>query len=190
MAAPRVEPKARPRTYPVAAIRDFGCADRQVVDGQNEPGHEGGYGAARAIPGQALMRLLLNPRHGTPGVVVLPAAGFRRAKTEITAWKGYAPTPLHDLPALAAKAGVATIRLKDESPRFGLGSFKALGGAYAVAALLGAELARRSIAANAGSGALASGEYGGATGAITVTCATDGNHGRAAAWGAGRFHCR
>ncbi len=26
--------------------------------------------------------------------------------------------------------------------------------------------------------------------AITVTCATDGNHGRAVAWGAQRFHCR
>ncbi|HVZ10260.1 diaminopropionate ammonia-lyase [Rhodopila sp.] len=136
------------------------------------------------------MRLFLNPRMGVPGLVVLPAGGFRRAKAEITTWDGYAPTPLHDLPALAARAGVAAIRLKDEGTRFGLGSFKALGGAYAVAALLSAELARRGVAPRAGSAELASGRHADATGAITVTCATDGNHGRAVAWGARRFHCR
>jgi diaminopropionate ammonia-lyase len=36
---------------------------------------------------------------------------------------------LRDLPALAAQAGLGAIRLKDEATRFGLGSFKALGGA-------------------------------------------------------------
>src|SRR5215472_921177 len=81
-------------------------------------------------------QLFPNPRSGTPGVVVLPDAGFRRAKAEITAWPGYAPTPLVDLPAIARRAGVAAVRLKDESSRFGLGSFKALGGAYAVARLV------------------------------------------------------
>ena len=49
-------------------------------------------------------------------------------------------------PPLAAQAGVAAVRLKDEAGRFGLGSFKALGGAYAVAQLLAAELARRGVA--------------------------------------------
>src|SRR3954452_14213990 len=42
--------------------------------------------------------LLANPRHGTPGVTVLSAGGFRRAKAAITGWEGYAPTPLRDLP--------------------------------------------------------------------------------------------
>jgi diaminopropionate ammonia-lyase len=32
--------------------------------------------------------------------------------------------------------------------------------------------------------------YRDVTEGITVTCATDGNHGRAVAWGAQRFHCR
>ena len=136
------------------------------------------------------MRVFLNPRPGTPGVVVLPTGGFRRAKAEITGWDGYAPTTMHDLPTLAARAGVAAIRLKDESERFGLGSFKALGGAYAVASLLTAELARRGVVPNAGSAVLSFGRYADATGAITVACATDGNHGRAVAWGARRFHCR
>src|SRR4029079_11049447 len=82
-------------------------------------------------------QLFLNPRHGTPGVVTLPAGGFRRAKAEITSWDGYAPMPLLDLPL------PGTVRLKDEAARFGLCSFKALGGAYAVVNLIADELARR-----------------------------------------------
>ena len=128
--------------------------------------------------------LFLNPRHGTPGTVTLPAAGFRRAKAEITIWDGYAPTPLRELPL------PGTVRLKDESGRFGLGSFKALGGAYAAANLLADELARQGIAPAARSADLASGQYEQATRTITLTSATDGNHGRAVAWAASRFRCR
>ena len=135
-------------------------------------------------------RLFPNPNAGTPGVVVLPEGGFRRAKAEITSWPGYAPTPLLDLAAVARAAGLGSVQMKDEAPRFGLGSFKALGGAYAVAQVLGAELARRGVAARAGSGELVAGIYAAATGGITVTCATDGNHGRSVAWGAQRFGCR
>jgi diaminopropionate ammonia-lyase len=131
-----------------------------------------------------MLQLFMNPRHGTPGTVTLPSAGFRRARAEITNWAGYAPTPLLDLPL------PGTIRLKDESSRFGLGSFKALGGAYAVLVLLTGELARRDIAAAAGSADLSTGRYAEATRAITITSATDGNHGRAVAWAAARFHCR
>jgi diaminopropionate ammonia-lyase len=132
-------------------------------------------------------RLFANPSAGTPGVVVLPANGFRRARAEITSWPGYAPTPLRDLPEIARAAGVGAVRLKDEATRFGLGSFKALGGAYAVANLLCDELARRGIAANATAADLTAGTYAATTRAITVTCATDGNHGRSVAWGAQRF---
>jgi len=135
-------------------------------------------------------KLLVNPRQGTPGVTVLPAGGFRRAKAAITGWDGYAPTPLRDLAEMAASTGVAMLRIKDEGERFGLGSFKALGGAHAVAMLLSAELSRRGIARAATAEALSDGRYRDATGTMTVTCATDGNHGRSVAWGARRFHCR
>jgi diaminopropionate ammonia-lyase len=118
-------------------------------------------------------RLFCNPRHGVPGVVVLPNSGFHRAAATIRAWPGYAPTPLLDLPEVAAGAQVGTVHYKDESGRFGLGSFKALGGAYAVSRVLEAARARRS----------------GDT-VLTVCCATDGNHGRAVAWGAQRFGAR
>jgi diaminopropionate ammonia-lyase len=134
-------------------------------------------------------RLYANPRFGSTRTVLLTDAGFQSAKAEITAWDGYEPTPLHDLPALARQAPLGAIRLKDEATRFGLGSFKALGGAYAVAWVLAAELARRGVASGARSADLASDRYRHATQRITVTCATDGNHGRAVAWGAQRFHC-
>ncbi|MBN8900435.1 MAG: diaminopropionate ammonia-lyase, partial [Rhodospirillales bacterium] len=74
--------------------------------------------------------------------------------------------------------------------RFGLGSFKALDSDYAVANLLTNALARSGVAAAASSADLAAGRYRAATEAITVTCATDGNHGRSVAWGAQRFGCR
>jgi len=133
--------------------------------------------------------LFANPHAGTPGVVVLPSAGFRRAKAEITSWPGYAPTILRDLARIAVMAGVGSVQLKDEAGRFGLGSFKALGGAYAVAQLLANELAQRGVAPQASSADLVAGKYAGATRAITVTSATDGNHGRSVAWGAQRFGC-
>ncbi len=132
-------------------------------------------------------RLFANPQFGTPGTVVLPEGGFRRAKAEITTWPGYAVTTLRDLPALAAEIGIATLRIKDEASRFGLGSFKALGGAYSVGVVLANELARRGIAANASTADLVAGRFRTATAGITFTCATDGNHGRSVAWGAQRF---
>ena len=135
------------------------------------------------------MAFLLNPRRGTPGIVTLSAAGFRRAKAEIAGWAGYAPTPLLDLP-LTDLPPAAVVRLKDESPRFGLGSFKALGAPYAAANALAAELSRRGIASAAVSADLADGRYAEATGDFVLAAATDGNHGRALAWAAARFHAK
>jgi len=139
--------------------------------------------------GSMPFRLFANPRYHEAPSGSLPFAGFVRARNETTSWRDYTPTPLRDLPALAEQAGVACIRLKDEAGRFSLGSFKALGGAYAVAEVLSAELARRSVAVEARSAELAGGKYRETTRNIVVTCATDGNHGRAVAWGAQRFHC-
>ncbi len=135
-------------------------------------------------------RLFMNRNAGTPGIVVLPDGGYRRARAEITSWPGYAATPLRDFPAIARSAGVGCLRIKDEAGRFGLGSFKALGGAYAVYQVLASELARRGVAANASSADLAGGKNAEAAASITVTCATDGNHGRSVAWGAQRFGAR
>lgn len=116
----------------------------------------------------------------------LSLAAFERAKAVIGQWPGYAETPLVSLPALSAELGVASVAYKDEGGRFGLGSFKALGGAYAVFRLLAAELEKRT-GKPVDTALLAAGKLGELTRDITVTCATDGNHGRSVAWGARLF---
>lgn len=120
---------------------------------------------------------------------ILGADVLALAQRELTQWQGYAVTPLHSLPALAQAMGVASVHYKDEGSRFGLGSFKALGGAYAVARLLcrelGAQLGRTLTTQD-----LLTPELHALCGGITVTCATDGNHGRSVAWGAQLFGCQ
>ena len=51
----------------------------------------------------------------------------------ISRWNDYSPTPLVSLNKLSKKLKFNKIFYKDESKRFNLKSFKALGGAYAVA---------------------------------------------------------
>lgn len=120
---------------------------------------------------------------------VLNAEGFAAARAEISSWSDYRPTPLVDLAAVAAGCGVARVWYKDEAGRFGLGSFKALGGAYAVLRLIRREFEQRGIAREMSAARLMSGLYRDETARITVTCATDGNHGRSVAWGAQQFGC-
>ena len=120
----------------------------------------------------------------------LPAHGFALAHREIAGWPGYAPTPLLRLPGLAAEAGIADLLYKEERHRFGLNSFKALGGAYAVMRVLAKELVRRGVTEPVTSELLAAGGWREITKEITVASATDGNHGRSVAWGARMFGCR
>lgn len=86
------------------------------------------------------------------------------------------PTPLLDLPALAAHCGVARIFLKDEGPRF-LGSFKVLGGMFASLRALVRVLGLPDLAA------LGERRRSGAV-LPRLLCASDGNHGLAVAAGA------
>jgi len=121
---------------------------------------------------------------------ILNDAGFSAAQSEICEWPGYAPTPLRALPGLARRLGVASVHYKDEGERFGLKSFKALGGAYAVYRLLAQAIARRTAGPPPSASAILSGRWRELVDGITVTCATDGNHGRSVAWGARLFGCR
>jgi diaminopropionate ammonia-lyase len=140
---------------------------------------------------RALARAAL---YAAPLRAVFDGAGFGAAHREIASWPDYAPTPLRALDHTAAALGIERLFYKDEAPRFGLGSFKALGGAYAVFRLL----ADRIAASGEGprdeglitAAALAHGRWRHLTETMTVTCATDGNHGRSVAWGARLFHCR
>lgn len=120
---------------------------------------------------------------------VLTAEACQMAREAISAWPDYAPTPLQSLAGLASRLDIRTLHYKDEAGRFGLGSFKALGGAYAVSVILlkrlSGHLGRPATLAD-----LSDGSHRDFTRSITVSCATDGNHGRSVAWGAERFGCR
>ena len=118
---------------------------------------------------------------------ILSLEGFELANKEITSWNNYKPTPLHSFDDMARETGVSSIFYKDENPRFTLKSFKALGGAYAVANFLIKQLKEEGI--NANSSDLINGTYSDQTSKLTVCCATDGNHGRSVAWGAQQFGC-
>ncbi len=81
----------------------------------------------------------------------------------ISKWDGYRSTPLLKLNKLSKELNLNKIYYKDESKRFSLKSFKALGGAYAV---------DKVTRGNKN---------------IIVSTATAGNHGRSVAWGAKRL---
>jgi len=142
------------------------------------------------------MQFVENPRaaervaYGARQAAILNLAGFRAARAEIAGWPDYRPTPLHRLDGLAAELGLNQVWYKDEGERFALKSFKALGGAYAVLRLLQREVEQRTGLAGVDSTSLRRGAHAAITGQITVASATDGNHGRAVAWGARQFGCR
>ncbi|MDP0930309.1 diaminopropionate ammonia-lyase [Paracoccus onubensis] len=119
---------------------------------------------------------------------ILSLARLENTTREIATWSGYEPTPLHNLSDLAEKVGVSTVCYKDEGSRFGLGSFKALGGAYAVFRLLQGLIAEKT-GEMPSSQDLIEGRYVDHTRKVVVACATDGNHGRSVAWGAKLFRC-
>ena len=116
---------------------------------------------------------------------ILSQEGLRAAREEIRTWPVYASTPLISLHGLAEACRVGKLYYKNEARRFGLKSFKALGGSYAVLQLLLRHLPR-----GATSHDLLTGQYREETSQITVCCATDGNHGRSVAWGAQQFGAR
>lgn len=121
---------------------------------------------------------------------ILSAESCAAARAEIAQWPGYAPTPLRALAPLARALGVAELHYKDEGPRFGLGSFKALGGSYAVLCHAADWLAAQGAGSPPPLAKIRAGAHRDALAEMTVVTATDGNHGRSVAWGARMAGCR
>ncbi len=119
---------------------------------------------------------------------IFSLADSAHAFAEITQWSDYQPTSLYSLRSLAQNLEIAEIYYKDESTRLGLGSFKALGGAYGVLKLLQQHVSR-TTGHNVTLESIRRGCFRDQTSNITVVTATDGNHGRSVAWGAKSFGC-
>ncbi len=128
--------------------------------------------------------------YGDRQLAILNASGLAQARACISAWPGYAPTPLVALPGLAAALDIGAIHYKQEADRFLLRSFKPLGGAYAVQRCLmrvvGDATGRNDIRPVE----ILDGVHSEIIANVTVTAATDGNHGRSVAWGAQMLGCR
>ena len=90
---------------------------------------------------------------------ILSKSEIDEAYRVISGWDNYSPTPLTSLNKLSQKLKINKIFFKDESKRFNLKSFKALGGAYAVEKVSKGNKK------------------------IVISTATAGNHGRSVAWG-------
>jgi diaminopropionate ammonia-lyase len=97
--------------------------------------------------------------------------------------KNHVVTPLRALPTLAQEVGVGAIYIKDEGLRLGLGSFKALGGSYAVIRLV-LDAASDRLGRAIDIAALHAPDVRAIAAGMTFACATDGNHGRSVAQGA------
>lgn len=95
-------------------------------------------------------------RFRAPMNAVAPAPAVRAFHQSL---EGYRPTSLISCPRAATALGIGALYLKDESARFGLQAFKALGASWAMSR----------------------------TTAPAYSTATDGNHGRAVAWMARRM---
>jgi diaminopropionate ammonia-lyase len=121
------------------------------------------------------VRVLRNPQARPDAWAAMPSRDPLALQRRLP---GYQPTPLADAPRLAAAVGVGRVRVKDESSRLGLNSFKMLGASWAsyraLAERLGtdpepwqdsADLIQRIAPLRP----------------LTLTAATDGNHGRAVA---------
>jgi diaminopropionate ammonia-lyase len=100
----------------------------------------------------------------------------------------YFPTPLVSLEGFSKKLGVSKIWIKDESHRFGLKAFKVLGASYAVAKYLCEHfgLDKKDISFSL----FKKPEVQKLIKEITLTTATDGNHGRGVAWTAQQLGCK
>ena len=128
------------------------------------------------------MKIIVNSHRGSG----LPQSGLcaageietdpRAAMALLALCPAARPTPLLPLPALAGSLGIGHLCIKDERQRMGLGSFKALGAAHAIAK-------RASLAA----GDDLARNYAHALSGQTFVCASAGNHGLSVAAGAQVF---
>ncbi|CDI12160.1 diaminopropionate ammonia-lyase [Agrobacterium pusense] len=120
---------------------------------------------------------------------LLGAGAPEKVRPYLSLWRDERSTPLIPLPEIAELAGVAGVYIKDEGQRLGLGSFKALGGAYAVMTIF-KKLLEQKLDQTVSVTQLLSPTARKFAPGVTFCCATDGNHGKSVAAGAKILGCR
>lgn len=113
---------------------------------------------------------------GLSGLEPLPIATADGVAQLLARCPAHAETPLLDMAGLARRAGVSQVRVKDERARMGLGSFKALGAAHAIA--------------RAAAEGVDGDDWGRALAGRVFVTASAGNHGLSVAAGARIFGAR
>jgi len=127
------------------------------------------------------LRFTVNKQHGADSIYT---EKFTYEQAQLSrkfhaGLRGYEATPLASLDGLARHVGVRKIWVKDESYRFGLNAFKALGGSYAVCSSLAERLGRN---INEMSFPEFRDEVQAKLKGLHLVAATDGNHGKGIAW--------
>lgn len=132
---------------------------------------------------------ILNTHRQAPGQIPLLDETVRNRVLDYhKTVPGYEQTPLVPLDALAEELGLRKIFVKDESHRFGLNAFKALGVSWAVGNIVYEKLGLEGEAADYGN--LRSEQARELVSGLTFITATDGNHGRGLAWFANNLGAR
>ena len=130
--------------------------------------------------------------HSQAGRDFAPAMRFGKTQAERVrkfhqSFSSYHPTALCNLKQLADTLGLGKFYVKDESSRFGLNAFKALGGAYCIGRIVTekAGIPEEELTFDR----LQQDDVRQATHGLTFVTATDGNHGRGVAWAAKELGC-
>ena len=82
------------------------------------------------------------PQTSDPYLSLMSKEEVTKARNFHRTFPQYQETPLRSLKQMASYLGLGTVAVKDESFRYGLNSFKALGGAYAMGRFLADEVGR------------------------------------------------
>jgi diaminopropionate ammonia-lyase len=116
---------------------------------------------------------------------IMSVEEVRKARAFHESFPQYTETPLADLKNMSSYLGLGSVKIKDESYRFGLNAFKVLGGSYAMARYIASETGRD--VSELPYEVLTSQELKDDFGTATFFSATDGNHGRGVAWAANKL---
>lgn len=73
---------------------------------------------------------------------IMSVEEVRKARAFHESFPQYTETPLADLKNMSSYLGLGSVKIKDESYRFGLNAFKVLGGSYAMARYIASETGR------------------------------------------------